>query len=629
MAACDSSLAPETDPRLAAEVEPKDAQPPVETDATRSPVEVDGAGTACAPEWDRPEWLKRNFVNWVPDGSVVLFTDGPRIYAVTVDGSRLWQVVEPTPVGGRRAGLIAPFTISPDGEHVVYATCDLSEHYQLVRVRLDGTQPQRLSGSTMRFENHPAWSPDGRRIAYSAGFGRAPSDIAPLLYTMAPDGSEVTAVRMVPAAELLHRRPQWSPDSRYLAYVQREVGGRLGLYTVAPGAGTPPQRLSATVSSASWSPDGTRLAFAKPESEEDAVGLYTIAADGTDAQRVTTIAGWRPHFGAFGPTEAWIEIVAWSPDASKILYSCRGSCVVDLDDAPVREAPTAVEGSSAENDLHRSASSSTLLGPATLHVAGRLAAWSPDGSRIASVDTSASYFPDSNLRDVVVYTVAADGSDLRALVVRDAEGRLQSADDVRQAGVAPCAAGKAVPEPAANPDLVDDCEALLRARDALRGTADLNWTPNRPIGEWDGLHVGGWPRRLIAISLNGRGLAGKIPRELGELTHLRRLELSGNSLGGEIPPELGQLTQLARLDLADNSLRGRIPPELGALTNLVALQLNNNQLTGPIPVEVSQLVNLEVLFLGGNALTDCVPPGSLEIRRHDLSSLGLPACEPG
>ena len=53
-----------------------------------------------------------------------------------------------------------------------------------------------------------------------------------------------------------------------------------------------------------------------------------------------------------------------------------------------------------------------------------------------------------------------------------------------------CATGGAVPDPADNPGLVSDCEALLVSRDALAGAATLNWSAYSPIGEWEGVVLG-------------------------------------------------------------------------------------------------------------------------------------------
>ena len=552
-------------------------RPPVEVLVTQPPVEIEGAETGCLPEWDRPEWLFRDFVQWTPDGSTVLFTDGPHIYAVAADGSRLWSVVVPNPPEGKQAWPMAPFTISSDSEHVVFATCEYGRSYEIARVGVDGTQPQQLTVNS-RSEYHPAWSPDGARIAYLAAarvHGGA-SELRPRLYTMAPDGSDVRPVRTAADAEPLHLPPQWSPDSKHLAYAQREVGGGVGLYTVAVDGNDPPQRLAATVSAASWSPDGTRIAFAKPE--PDTVSLFTIAVGGWDAQRVRTIPlnHWRPRPGYMTgePSRAWIETVSWSPDGSKILYSCGGTCVVDLDDEPVANESPSENTSSAQDDLDPLPGGKAAIPRTVEH--GNVAAWSPDGLRIAISLVTA----DTGPGDVMVYSVAADGDDVQVLVRAGAGGHPVAAQSGYQAA---CAAGTAVTNPESNSDLVRDCATLLRVRDALGGTAELNWTPNRPIDEWDGLHLGGLPRRLISISLNRRGLAGQIPTEFGELTHLRYLELSETRLGGEIPPELGQLAPLARLDLSGNSLTGGIPRELGALSHLVALDSEQQPVDGSNP----------------------------------------------
>ena len=45
-----------------------------------------------------------------------------------------------------------------------------------------------------------------------------------------------------------------------------------------------------------------------------------------------------------------------------------------------------------------------------------------------------------------------------------------------QSNPASCAAGGSVADPANNPGLVSDCDALLAARDTLAGTATLNWS---------------------------------------------------------------------------------------------------------------------------------------------------------
>ncbi|MCY4114511.1 MAG: hypothetical protein OXG33_11340 [Chloroflexi bacterium] len=552
--------------------------------------------------------------------------------------------------------------VSPDGTQVVYSTCAyptdpeftytpstrhetdvegnpiirivsvepnpelLNFDHELVRARIDGSEPQRLTNNA-RFDNYPAWSPDGTRIAYLSNDNRDASASNPhstsflRLYTMAPDGSNVAMVR--DGFVNLFQPLQWSPDGKSLAYVRQDPESAVWLYTVTVDGGAP-RRLTKTDSYPSWSPNGQRLAFAKPDGAE--VALYTIASDGSDAQRVTTIRGWQPRYGEPDPSRAWIGTVAWSPDGSKILFSCGGGiCVVSLDGAPVNEAP--------------------LLGYA--------AAWSPDGSRIAILNTE---------NGPVVQTVAPDGSDARVLVLAGIGGLIpaQSGHEDVQASQAACATGFMIDAPAENSGLVRDCEVLLELRDTLFGSALVNWVPGIPITQWLGVTVAGTPRRVTGLSLGGLvptatlpralgdmsqlrvldlsydhsyysrpgapippefgklsqlrvlkiagGLRGRIPAELAELTNLRTLSLSRSELTGGIPPELGRLTNLQELFLYTSKLTGTIPPELGQLANLTGLSLNTNQLNGPIPSELGQLANLTLLDLARNQLAGPIPP---------------------
>ena len=110
-----------------------------------------------------------------------------------------------------------------------------------------------------------------------------------------------------------------------------------------------------------------------------------------------------------------------------------------------------------------------------------------------------------------------------------------------------CATGGAVFDADNNPGLVSDCEALLASRDTLAGSATLNWSADTSIAHWDGVTVGGVPRRVTGLQLNHRQLTGEIPAELGDLSALRQLRLSSNQLSGEIPTEMGNLANLDSL----------------------------------------------------------------------------------
>ena len=209
-----------------------------------------------------------------------------------------------------------------------------------------------------------------------------------------------------------------------------------------------------------------------------------------------------------------------------------------------------------------------------------------------------------------------------------------------------CANGSAVEDPGDNPGLVADCDALLAARDTLKGDGILNWSAEVAIGEWFGVTVEGSPKRvtklkigpsrlngqvapelgsltkLSVLSLSDNRLSGEIPSELGELTNLKELSLSENRLTGAIPSSLSNLTALELLSLSDNRLSGEIPPELGSLINLDRLSLAENQLSGAIPAGLGSLIDLSYLYLNNNRLTGEIPSefGSLaEVRYMRLS----------
>lgn len=74
--------------------------------------------------------------------------------------------------------------------------------------------------------------------------------------------------------------------------------------------------------------------------------------------------------------------------------------------------------------------------------------------------------------------------------------------------------------------------------------------------------------QVANISLQGKGLKGKLSPAIAGLTHLTGLYLHYNSLYGEIPREISNLVELSDLYLNVNDLSGEIPQELGNMSNL-------------------------------------------------------------
>jgi Tol biopolymer transport system component len=105
------------------------------------------------------------------------------------------------------------------------------------------------SNASIPANRSPAWSPDGRRIAFT----RYDDDAGPDLYVMNADGSRR---RPLLQGEGNEYDPDWSPDGRRIAFARTE-GDESDVYVInADGTGL--ARLTSTEAydgDPDWSPD--------------------------------------------------------------------------------------------------------------------------------------------------------------------------------------------------------------------------------------------------------------------------------------------------------------------------------------------------------------------------------------
>jgi Tol biopolymer transport system component len=159
----------------------------------------------------------------------------------------------------------------------------------------------------------PAWSPDGKRIAYFA-FRDGGYD----LWTIAPDGSDRRKLTWGPFDD---REPAWSPDGRSIAFASdRGTPGRssYGIWTIDVASGEVRQvtRGNAENRMPSWSPDGGRIAYSS--TRDGVAGLWeTTLADGGERQLRTSQGGIdAPSYGPRGELayvvqdqgRSWLEV---------------------------------------------------------------------------------------------------------------------------------------------------------------------------------------------------------------------------------------------------------------------------------------------------------------------------------
>jgi internalin A len=104
-----------------------------------------------------------------------------------------------------------------------------------------------------------------------------------------------------------------------------------------------------------------------------------------------------------------------------------------------------------------------------------------------------------------------------------------------------------------------------------------------------------------------------LPRQIGELSHLKVLDLSHNSLES-LPKEIGNLTNLEILDLRNNKLE-YLPIEICLLKKLKSLYVSSNKLK-ELPCEILNLTSLIDLEIDKNPIM--IPPLEICVR-------GIPA----
>lgn len=152
--------------------------------------------------------------------------------------------------GGGFAGVRRP-SFHPTGERVCFAI-PTSTGQEIASVGRDGKDRKTLTAGGIN--NWPAYSPDGKRIAFCSS---RDGDFD--LYVMNADG---TGVKRVVKLEGMQSRPAWSPDGKRLAFTWNREGN-YDIYAVnLDGSGL--TRLTDSPERddyATWHPDGKSVVF--------------------------------------------------------------------------------------------------------------------------------------------------------------------------------------------------------------------------------------------------------------------------------------------------------------------------------------------------------------------------------
>ncbi len=155
---------------------------------------------------------------------------------------------------------------------------NFTSSYRLVIADADGENPRVMVDSPEPIMS-PAWSPDGRQIAYVSFEARRSEIYVQDLRS----GSR----KRVSARPGVNGAPAWSPDGRKLAVSLSRPDGNLDIYTLDIGTQVLTRLTSGSAidTEPAWALDGSQIYFTS-----DGTGgpqVYRVAAGGGNAQRVT------------------------------------------------------------------------------------------------------------------------------------------------------------------------------------------------------------------------------------------------------------------------------------------------------------------------------------------------------
>ena len=196
--------------------------------------------------------------------------------------------------------------LSPDGTRIVFSRT-VRGQADLFLMNSDGTGRRRLTNTANADEVLATWSPDGKRIAFTAHTS-TPEGWQSDIYRMRVSDSRFRRLTYTPRVKEF--APEWSPDGTRIAFSKHNQNQhKYGIATVRPNAEglrwvaiNPNSGAGFADMNPTWSPDSQWIAFSREHGADAYVDIYKVKRSGEGVMPVTELSelAETPSWGADG-----------------------------------------------------------------------------------------------------------------------------------------------------------------------------------------------------------------------------------------------------------------------------------------------------------------------------------------